>query len=207
MATKQRNSLDLNLKNLSISDPSASVFVKGEVPCILNKFMDKDKNIFLGIHMLCFTGIDENSYEFEVSKSNDSVTIDYRPPALFFDPSWLENLDKSYDSNSACQQSYQHVVDDFFQLNSTKEVLTSFKVKVPFKIESNARYAGVNLHGDKCIFTLIFGALEKRVKTGKVKINISSPMPRSSEKKDAQKSPTVIVSDDRFAFARMDTAK
>ena len=183
------------LKNLRISDFSSSVFVKSEIPCVMAKFLDHSKNTCVGIFILCFTGIDDNSYEYEVSKGNDSVTITYRPPASFFDPSWLEQLDGKYDKDSACQQSFQETVDKYMLENEAKEVVSNTIIPMPFKIDSNAIYAGVNLHGDKYVFALVFSAQDKRVTSSKVKIN--SPAPRSADQSSnkRQMSPTYIGSD------------
>jgi len=165
------SSWDEVMNGLSISEQSTSVFVTGSIPCIVTTFLDKYKNPVVAIDMHCFSGVREDSYEFSVSDCRSVVTIEMKTHPTFLDSSWLEQLDEKNDVISARQQTFARVVEAFKKQMKTKEVVSKVQVKVPFKIEKNAKYAEVSLIDDIYIFTLMFSAIEKRVSSGKVKVN------------------------------------
>jgi len=126
---------DLMMSGLSLSEHQQSTFyVAGFIPCVVTPMLDKEKNPMVSIDMQCFSGVQEDSYEFAVSDCRRLVYIDIKPSPVFTNSSWLETLDEKYDAGSARQQTFSRAVEAQKGQDKTQEIVTRVQVKVPFKI-------------------------------------------------------------------------
>jgi len=91
-----------------------------------------------------------------VSDCRRLVYIDLKPSLVFTTSGWLEALDEKYDAGSARQQTFSRAVETQKGQDPTKEIVTRVQVKVPFKIEKNARHAGIARVEDCCIYRIFF---------------------------------------------------